>query len=307
MHCLIRSLPTGLRTGDETTKKTLKWLVLEQVYSVKPRPVPTSPLLTICRTIFYTTRFAHCTNSDWQTSFQLLEHVLYSIFVVNWLAEDEEDTPKTSKIGAVRELVEEDEGNVRSPTSKRFNSLGLCVRRSGGKKSDEKKRPRRKISITSSTDAEAPIVAAVATMGPLLLLPLRLATEEPKGDIIKEVELSTMPQAATEPSEPVLVPEFMDELNLILWSQKLLKQLYLPSFQSRMPILLTLLPLLNQLLRLSRIQQSLPTNHNLGKVVIEGDHHPREVNQSFLVSAGLCIQSLDIPMDPNRCGDWSSP
>jgi len=88
---LVPDLTFG--SSDEPTRKTMTWLVVEQVYSIKPCIIPSSTLPIsgdIC-----TTCFARYTDTVRQTSFQLLEHVADSNYIVDWLAEGKEDIQDT--------------------------------------------------------------------------------------------------------------------------------------------------------------------------------------------------------------------
>jgi hypothetical protein len=46
-HALVPDLTFGI--GEEATKNTLKWLSLEQVYSVKPHPIGACLVRHLCR------------------------------------------------------------------------------------------------------------------------------------------------------------------------------------------------------------------------------------------------------------------
>jgi hypothetical protein len=156
MHCSIRSLLTGphlickfkptlvpdltFGTGDETTKKTLKWLVLEQVYSVKPRPIPSSPLTAlptswgnICTTA---SPIAQTPSGRRLFNFWSMSRTPSSSSTGS---QKTKKTPKTPKVGEMGELIEEDEGKkdtikVKLPGSKKFRSLDLPgVKRSKSK------------------------------------------------------------------------------------------------------------------------------------------------------------------------------
>jgi hypothetical protein len=90
---LVADLTFG--TSDETTKKMLKWLVLEQTYSIKPRPVPfalITPLQTPAKHLH-----DHCHPLQTPSGRRLftLVHLLYSIYVVNRLAEGKEGPQDT--------------------------------------------------------------------------------------------------------------------------------------------------------------------------------------------------------------------
>jgi len=208
---LVPGLTFG--TGDETTKKTLKWLVLEQVYSVKPRPIPTSPLTSLPTPAETSTRpaspIAQTPTGRRLFNFWSISRTPSSSSTGS---QKTRKIPKTPKVGEMGELIEEDEGkkdtiHVKLPSSKKFKSLDLPgVKRSTGKKSYEKK----SIDIDAEAMSSSTIVAAGAAAAATATA-VRLATEKQEIDVVEEVGVSATPKAVAKSSERELVSESTDD------------------------------------------------------------------------------------------------
>jgi len=204
---LVPDLTFG--AGDEKTRKTLKWLILEQVYSVKPRPVPSSPL-TVLPTPAETHTRPASPIAQTPTGRRLFNFwsVSRTSSSSSTGSQKTRKIPKTPKVGEMGELIEEDEGkkdtiHVKSPGSKKFKSLDLPgIKRSTGKKSYEKRSTDIDTEPTSSSTIVAASAAAAATTAPLL------ATGKQESDIIEAV---TTPEAVAESSKRVLVSESTDD------------------------------------------------------------------------------------------------
>ena len=179
-------------TGDATTKKPLKWLVLEQVYSVKPRPVSSSPqaVTAVPSSEETSVRPASPIAQSPSSGRRLLNFWSMSRTPSSSSTSSQKGKKalRTPKVGEMGELIEEedakkDAAHSRMPVAKKFRSLDLPgVKKLAGKRSDKIERAK-SVDVTSS--ASPTVAAAVATA-------------------IKEVDLSTVLEPVAESSEPAL-------------------------------------------------------------------------------------------------------
>lgn len=121
-------LDLNIGSSNETTK-TLKWLVLEQVYSVKPRPVPSSPQTTLPTFAETSTRPASpiAQSPSGRRLFNFWS-VSRTPSTSSTSSQTTKKTLKIPKVGEMGEPIEEDEVKkdavkVKFPGSKRFTFL----------------------------------------------------------------------------------------------------------------------------------------------------------------------------------------
>jgi hypothetical protein len=213
---LVPDLTFGI--GDEATKKTLKWLVLEQVYNVKPRPVLPTPLTTIPTPVETPARSASpVAQTPSGRRFFNFWTLSRTPSASSTGSQRPKKVPKTPNVGEMGELIEEDEGkrdtiNVRLPSSKKFKSLDLpAVKRLAVKKADKLEEKAKSVEVTRlefpGTDIDAgaasPAIAASAAAAAGATATVELSTEKQESDVVNEVALSTPLEPVAESSEPV--------------------------------------------------------------------------------------------------------
>ena len=217
---LVPDLTFG--TGDETTEKTLKWLVLEQVYSVKPRPVsssasPLTPLPATMETpaVRLASPIAQTPTGRRLFNFWSLSRTPSTSSTGSQKAKK---ILKTPKIGEMGELIEE-EGDrkelvqTKSPISKTFKSLNLSsIKKSFGESENLEKAmavdatgPKTSVSVASPTIAGADAAGSV-----VVAVTAAVGLGAVKDDVVKKLDISTSLEPVAESSEPILLTETVD-------------------------------------------------------------------------------------------------